>query len=142
MNFNINVRFSDGTIKWEDQVVPMKNFQRIWKDDHPSKKELRSTILRSIEPKSTKEATERVVKILDSKYKKVNLNEIVANAKNLEKDQKKMLLKLLKQYKTLFDGTLGRWNTTPVNIELRSNSKPVNAKWYPVPRINKLTFKN
>ena len=39
---NINVRFSDGTIKWEDQVVPMKNFQRIWKDDHPSKKEIRT----------------------------------------------------------------------------------------------------
>ena len=59
---NINVRFSDGTIKWEDQVVSMKNFQRIWKDNHPSKKELRSTILCSIEPKSTREATERVVK--------------------------------------------------------------------------------
>ena len=41
----IDVRFSDGIIKWEDQVVPMKNFQRIWKDDHPSKKELRSAIL-------------------------------------------------------------------------------------------------
>ena len=89
---------------------------------------LSSTILRSIEPKSTKEATERVVKILDSKYEKVNLNEIVANAKNLDEDQKQMLLKLLKQYKTLFDGTLGRWNTTLVNIELPSNSKPVNAK--------------
>ena len=29
----------------------------------------------------------------------------------------------------------------PVNIELRTDSKPVNVKWYPVPRINKLTFK-
>ena len=52
-----------------------------------------------------------------------------------------MLLKLLKQYETLFDGTLGRWNTTPVNIELQHNSKPINSRWYPVPRINKLTFK-
>ena len=95
----------------------MKNFQRIWKDDHPSKKEIRSTILHLIEQRSTRETTERVVKILDSKYERANL-EIVANAKNLEKGQKKMLLKLLKQYKTLFDGTLGRWNTTPVNIEL------------------------
>ena len=115
---NIDVRFSDGTIKWEDQVVPMKNFQRIWKNDHPLKKELRSTILRLIEPKTTKEATERVVKILDSKYEKANLNKIVEGAKNLDKDQKQILLKLLMQYKTLFDGTLGRWNTTPVNIEL------------------------
>ena len=139
---NIDVRFSDGTIKWEDQVVPMKNFQRIWKDNHHSKKEIRSTILHLIEPRSTRETTERVVKILDSKYEKANLDEIVAHAKNLEKDQEKMLLKLLMQYKTLFGGTLGRWNTTPVNIELQCNSKPVNARWYPVPRINKLTFKN
>ena len=55
---NINVRFSNGTIKWEDQVVPMKNFQRIWKHNHPSKKELRSTILCLIEPMRTREATE------------------------------------------------------------------------------------
>ena len=36
---------------------------------------------------------------------------------------------------------MGRWNTTPVKIELQSNAKPVNARWYPVPRINKATFK-
>ena len=96
----------------------MKNFQRIWKEDHPSKKELRSTILCSIELKSIREATERVVKILDSKYEKANLNNIVEGARNLDKDQKQMLLKLLKQYKTLFNGTLGRWITTPVNIEV------------------------
>ena len=89
---NIDVRFSNGTIKWEDQVVPMKNFQRIWKDNHPSKKELRSTILLSIEPRITNEATERVVKVLDSKYEKANLNKIVEGAKNLDKDQKQILL--------------------------------------------------
>ena len=59
-----------------------------------------------------------MVKILDSKYEKADLNEIVAGAKNLDKNQKQMLLKLLTQYETLFDGTLGRWNTTPVNIKL------------------------
>ena len=41
----------------------------------------------------------------------------------------------------MLDGTLGRWKTTPVLIELRRNAKPVNARWYPVPRINKRTFK-
>ena len=59
-----------------------------------------------------------MVKILDSKYEKANLNKIVEAANNLDANQKQMLLKLLKQYETLFDGTLGRWNTTPVNIEL------------------------
>ena len=83
---NIDVRFSDGTIKWEDQVVRMKKFQRIWEINHPSKKELKSTILRLIELRSTKEVTERVVKILDSKYEKTN---------NLDMNQKQMLPKLL-----------------------------------------------
>ena len=102
---NIDVRFSDGTIKWEDQLVPMKSFSNIWKDKHPTRKELQATILRSVEPKATKEATERVVKILDSKYEKADLNKIVDNANNLNRQQKRKLLKLLKQCETLFDGT-------------------------------------
>ena len=28
---NINIRFSDGTIKWEDQVVPIKIFKEFGK---------------------------------------------------------------------------------------------------------------
>ena len=93
---NINVRFSNGTIKWEDQVVPMEKFQRIWKNNHPLRKEIRTTILRLIKSRSTKDATERVVKILDLKYKKANLNKIVEAANNLNQEQKHMLLKLLK----------------------------------------------
>ena len=138
---NIDVRFSDKTIKWEDQLIPMKSFKNIWKNEHPSRKELKATILRSVEPSATKDITDRVVKILDSNYEKADLNKIVDDADNLNTNQKQMLLKLLQQFETLFDGTLGKWNTTPVNIELRPNSKPVNSRWYPVPRINKLTFK-
>ena len=93
-----------------------------------------------MEPKSTREATERAIKILDSKYEKADLNKIVDNAENLNQTQKQMLLQLLKQYEALFNGTLGRWRTTSVKIELQSNSKPVNARWYPIPRINKDTF--
>ena len=138
---NIDVRFSDGTIKWEDQIVSMKIFQGIWKNDCTLKKELKAAILRSNKPKSTRDSTQRVIKILDSKYEKADLDQIMKNATNLDKTQKTMLLQLLKKYKDLFDGTLGRWNTTPVIIELQSNAKPVNARWYPVPRINKTTFK-
>ena len=52
-----------------------------------------------------------------------------------------MFLKLLKQFESLFNGTLSKWKTKLVKIETRSDSKPVNSRWYPVPRINKLTFK-
>ena len=53
-----------------------------------------------------------------------------------------MLLKFLKQFENLFDGTLGKWNTKPVLIEMKPGAKPINSKWYNVPRINKLKFKN
>ena len=116
---NIDVRFSDGTIKWEDQLIPMKSFLNIWKNKHPTRKELQATILWSMEPKSTKEATKRIVKILDSKYEKAHLFKIVGDANNLNNTQKLMLSKILKQFEPLFDGTLGRWNTAPVIIEMR-----------------------
>ena len=105
---NIDVRFRNGTIKWEDQIVPMKNFQSIKGNDLTSKKELKSIILRSNEPKSTRDSTQRVIKILDSKYEKADLDQIVKSSTNLNKIQKSMLLKLLRKYEALFDGTLGR----------------------------------
>lgn len=119
----------------------MKDFSAFWKNKHPTRKEMKATFLCSEEPKSTKEETERVVKILDSNYKKADLDEVVKNANNLNSKQKKQLLALLKEFDELFDGTLGRWKTEPVKIELKEDAKPVNSRWYPVPRINKETFK-
>ena len=48
----------------------------------------------------------------------------------------------LKEFEELFDGTLlGTWNTEPVHVELKADAKPVNSRYYPVPHINKETFK-
>ena len=40
----------------------------------------------------------------------------------------------------MFDGTIGDWNTDPVNLELKPDSKLFNFKYYPLLRINKKTF--
>ena len=85
---------------------------------------------------------ERVVKILDSNYQKADLDKVVEDATNLNRKQKQMLLKILKRYKKLFDGTLGKWKTNPVKIDIRPGSELVNSQWYIVPQINKLTLKN
>ena len=53
-----------------------------------------------------------------------------------------MLQNLLKQFENLFDGTLGKWNTSPVVIEMKPGAKPCYSRSYSVPRINKQTFKN
>ena len=95
----------------------------------------------TVEPIAMQEATERIVKILDSKYEKADLDEVAANAEQLNKPQQRKLLSLLKDFEDLFDGTLGHWETEPIDIELKPDHKPSSARYYPVPRINKATFK-
>ena len=50
------------------------------------------------------------------------------------------LPRFLEDFKDLFDGTLGDWDTDPVDLELNPVSKPFHNKYYPVPINNKKTF--
>ena len=43
------------------------------------------------------------------------------------------LLKLLRKFEPIFDGTLGTWDDKPYHIELQKDAKPYHAKPYPVP---------
>jgi hypothetical protein len=81
----------------------------------------------SEEPKVTAKATDRIVKILDRDYHKADLQKLVAKATQLTKWQHLSLFRLLQKYEALFDGTLGKWNTDPVNIELCEDAKPVSS---------------
>ena len=52
-----------------------------------------------------------------------------------------MSLNLLKYFEDLFGGALGDWATDTVDLELNPYSKPFNSRYYPVPIINKETFR-
>ena len=52
-----------------------------------------------------------------------------------------MLLHPIKDSEELFDGTPGKWNTDPVEIDLNPDSKTPISRYYPVPHINKETFR-
>ena len=62
--------------------------------------------------------TDCVKQILDAKYEKADLYEIVNTMTYLSKEEQKSLLKLLLQHETLFSGTLGHWYDSEYNIEL------------------------
>ena len=96
--------------------------------------------MKTTEPFSTREAIERLVKILDSTCAKANLEHVAANITHLKYEERNQLLRLLQYFEDLFDGTLGELDTNTVNIELKPDSKPFNCKYYLVPRINKETF--
>ena len=55
-------------------------------------------------------------------------------------DEGTKLLRLLKYLEDFFDGTLGDWDTEPVDLEIKPGSKPFDSKCYTVPIINKDTF--
>jgi hypothetical protein len=51
-----------------------------------------------------------------------------------------MLLSLLLDFESLFDGTLGDWNRPPVSIEMKDGAKPYHGRPYPIPQIHKATL--
>ena len=59
---------------------------------------------------------------------------------NLDAAQRKKLLQLLRKYEYLFDGTLGDFNTPPVQLVLKEGVHPLNSRAFPVPHVHKKTL--
>ena len=87
------------------------------------------------------DATKRVARITKANYKKADLDDVVKQCTHLNDNEKLELLSLLNKYKFLFDGTLGTWNTNPVNLELKDGATPYHGKPYPVPKIHEKVFR-
>ena len=81
-----------------------------------------------------------MVKIIDTTYTKAGLKQVADNATHLNVELKTHLLSLLKDFEDVFDGTLGDWETGPVNLDLKPGSKPINSRHFLVPIIIKIFF--
>ena len=101
---------------------------------------MRRVVMQNSEPGSTREATDRLIKILNSNYAKADLKQIADNATQLNTEERNQLLRILKYFEDLFADNLGEWETYPVYLELKPGSKPVNSKYHSVSRINNETF--
>ena len=86
---------------------------------------------------------DRIQQIVDLKYSKANLNEVISEMKHLTSNEQSKLLKLVKKFEYLSDGTLGAWKTEPVELELKAKDcKPYYAKPYPVPHSQERKLKD
>ena len=65
------------------------------------------------------ESSDCLKKVLDAKYEQADLKEICCNQDQLSTAEQQKLLQLLNKCATLFDGTLGQWTGTQVNLELK-----------------------
>ena len=137
----MDMSFEKKVITWDQVEVSMRSFNHAKKMKY-SAHEMNIIVQEMQEPASTREATNRVLKkILDAKYEKANLVNVVKKAIHLTGIQQNKLLKLLQKYEDLFDGTLGEWKTDPVSFELKEGAKPHSQRHYPMPHIHKETFK-
>jgi len=112
----------------------MHDFNKLEKHNL-NKCELNAIIQNINEPIITQQATDRMIRILDSKCEKANFRKVVKGAKHRDK-----LYQLLLKYEDIFDGTLGEWEGDPVDFELIDDAKPHSQRHYPVPHLYKKTF--
>lgn len=128
----IILNFQDATIQWEHAITPMKSL------DKKSNYNIHAAIEDS---KPVQEATSRMKEILEAKYEPANLEDVVSSCKNLNRNERRQLYKLLKKFEKLFDGTLGHWTGEKYNIELKENAKPYHSRAYPIPKAYEDTLK-
>ena len=83
-------------------------------------------------------ATQR---LLDAKYEKAKIEEVVNEMEHLSTNQKVLLKSLLYKYEILFDGILGNWETKPVDLKLKEGAIPYQAKPMFVLHIHKETLR-
>jgi len=126
-SIGLDLLFSENLMRWDNATVPMR--------DNSLFREVKTNpfneLLSMHDPVTTE--AERIQGILDIKYAPADLNKIVQDSTHLTDIEKSTLGRLLAKYQDLFDGTLGTWDTDPIELELRPEVKPYHAKAYPVP---------
>ena len=101
---------------------------------------MREVVMHTEEPVSPRGATERLIKILDITYVKAEIEQVPANTTQLNHEERNQLLRPIRDFEDLFDGTLGYWDIEPVDLEVNTNHKPFHCKYHLIPRINKEIF--
>jgi hypothetical protein len=71
--------------------------------------------------------------ILDAKYERTDVVEVVKGLTHLDAHQKADLLQLLQENNKMLDGILGVYPHKKVHIDIDPNAKPLHSRSYPVP---------
>jgi hypothetical protein len=142
-NLGVKLDFQEKTITIDEILLPMRNIINLQLKPGLQLKPritraLRENTCFAQEPISTRNATKRVVEILDSKYEKADFPAIIReNCSHLTAAKREKLLSVLLKFELLFDGTLGDWKLPPVSFELKEGMQPYHGRPYPIPHKHK-----
>jgi hypothetical protein len=133
----LDMLFSKKVLRWDDLEIPMK-VRGHWSDlkvkvfkDYL----MESQVIRDLAEESY------TTKIMDSKYEKQDLVEVVRQQTHLSKPQRELLLHLLMSHEGIFQGTLGVWPDSKNDLELVPGAKPYCARPYRIPHIHLETLR-
>ena len=82
-----------------------------------------------------------IKKILEPKYEKADLMEVVKNLTHLTQFEQGQMLLMFQRFKNLLLGKVGTCKGKPIDIQLKENVKSYHAKAYRVPQPYMKTFK-
>ena len=132
----LSICFEKKEMRWIDSVVPMKTpsfwnspLSYFWALDEEEEDELDDAECFG------------TTKILDAKYEKVEISDVITQQHHLAKHQRKLLQNVLEKYNTLFDGGLGRYKQSKIHIDVDPTVPQKHFKPYPVPTIHLPAFK-
>jgi len=127
----MDISFSTSSITWNEMTIPMRTGQQKTKEELNSY--LDSLIEIAGDPDLIKGDLFNATKILDSNYKKADLEEVVKNFTHLTEEEQSAVRILLYRFESLFEGKLGLWDTPPISLELEEGAKPFHACAFPIP---------
>jgi len=126
----LQMNFAEHTIRWGDGEIPMK----------PTDATSETSFFVN-DPSSISDEAERMSRILDAKYAKADLDEVVNSCTHLSNQEQTALRDLLREFEPLFDGTLGHWQGPDYQVELKADASPYHARPFPIPRAYEKTLR-
>jgi hypothetical protein len=138
----IDVKYSTGTMEWFDNELPLHN-------PHLLQNKTFKAMAEIIEIQQEEELygmewydpTCYTMEILDAKYEKVEVDEVINQLNNLNLEQKEDLRKVLKEHNKLFSGKLDVYPHRKFYIDLVPWAIAKHTRPYPVPVIHLSAFK-
>lgn len=127
----IDLKFSNGTIVWDDIEIPMQKVSLAHEAAYLQQADSSSRLVSASE--------DRVSKILDADYICKDL--ITSTPAHLTHSQKEQLLALLKDLHQVFQGTLSKMFGEPYRIPLKEDAKPYSTRPYSIPHVHQKTVK-
>ena len=86
-------KFKRQVLQWDSATLPTKEPRGLLGKLYLNKRKMREVVTHTAEPDSTREATERLVKIPDSTYSKADLKYVSNNATHINTEERTQLLR-------------------------------------------------